>query len=74
MIEELQLFEAAGRVDKSKKVGASKRAVEELKERVVAQGAETLCSICCDYISPGSPALTMPCDHEYHPECLKHWL
>eukprot|EP00761_Pharyngomonas_kirbyi_P013193 gb/GECH01013220.1/.p1 GENE.gb/GECH01013220.1/~~gb/GECH01013220.1/.p1 ORF type:complete len:310 (+),score=60.79 gb/GECH01013220.1/:1-930(+) len=43
---------------------------EELKERMLQQQ----CSICLDQYDEGDIVITLPCLHQYHRDCVVHWL
>ncbi|KAH3713080.1 hypothetical protein DPMN_072847 [Dreissena polymorpha] len=38
------------------------------------EDTQSECSICCQDYETGDAQTTLPCRHEYHPNCIKNWL
>lgn len=43
-----------------------------LKEEDINE--ETDCAVCKDSFSVGDEVLVIPCEHMFHPDCIKPWL
>ncbi|GAB6028186.1 hypothetical protein CHUAL_002391 [Chamberlinius hualienensis] len=53
---------------------ASKKAVSELKRRIVRGETGESCAICLKKYDEEDEVIEMPCKHEFHLECIMPWL
>ncbi|KAI9259409.1 hypothetical protein BDA99DRAFT_560847 [Phascolomyces articulosus] len=61
----------------SVRVAASPEQVEKLEKRQLRDGdteVETECIICQEAFGVDTELMKMPCKHEYHSKCIRHWL
>ena len=44
------------------------------QSQIEAQGSNTGCSICTEDFKKGEDVRVLPCNHQYHPNCIDPWL
>jgi E3 ubiquitin-protein ligase RNF115/126 len=47
---------------------------KRVTEDMMAEDGKVECSICMDDLEVGAEITVLPCDHWFHPECIKVWL
>jgi len=66
--------------DNTKAPDDGRRTSERSRKRKLAQRAEEegeeeeACPICLDQFAPGDKLKQLPCQHEFHHDCLKTWV
>ncbi|EFN75399.1 E3 ubiquitin-protein ligase RNF181 [Harpegnathos saltator] len=53
---------------------ASKSAVNNLEEIQIGSGETKQCPVCLKDFEAGNKAISMPCRHAFHSECILPWL
>jgi hypothetical protein len=67
--ELLELEEQIGKVSQ----GFSQEELNHITTRPALAASQ--CSICLSPVETGSESIVLvPCEHEYHPDCIKSWL
>jgi len=54
-----------------------RQAVDKLPKATLQEGDTaigTACAVCLEDFTVGSAVTTLPCDHNFHPQCVSHWL
>lgn len=54
-------------------IPAAESSIESLERNTIIMDSGT-CSICMEEFSYGCEALSMPCSHVFHGDCIKKWL
>merc|ERR1712070_524271 len=55
----------------------SKATLDKLSTFTLHREHSTLgkaCAICLENFAEGSQACKLPCTHDFHPDCIRHWL
>ena len=52
-------------------VGVPAEVIDQFPRRPIGEGESFSCSIC---LGDGDDAMRLPCMHEYHTDCITHWL